>query len=296
MRERSKAASLASALIFALITFLPAPKTVAASQAFGALRIYGSVNRPLNLTYDELLSFPTVSEVARLLCVAGYPDVTYNWTGIPLFYLLTLTQIRPEAYKVVTRGSGGFSSDLVVLDALRPTTILALGANGTSLPEISGIQGFYRLVVPCKWGYKWVGDVEEIEVVTTDYKGTYEGRGNTAWSDEADVPNSGPLPTQTPPLQTFNLPYGNRTFEVAAFTNASITALAFDPYQKALNANVTVPPGASGFADFILQKDFLSGPYNVTLDEKTIGTIEADTNSTSYLYTVLDEGHHAASI
>lgn len=100
------------------------------------IRVFGLVNSPLNLTYDELRSFPMVSEVAELKCVYGSPDVTYNWTGIPLFYLLTLAQVKPEAYKVVTRGSDGFSSDLLIEDALKPTTILALGTNGTDLPEI----------------------------------------------------------------------------------------------------------------------------------------------------------------
>ncbi|MGA2768526.1 MAG: molybdopterin-dependent oxidoreductase [Candidatus Bathyarchaeia archaeon] len=297
MRKRLRIASLILVLIFALVPFLPALKTASALQASGVLKIDGSVNTPLSLTYAELLSFPLVSEVARIKCVAGPPDVIYNWTGIPLFYLLTLARIKPEAYKVVTRGSDGFSSDLLVEDALRPSTILALRANGTDLPDLpNGPTGLYRLVVPGKWGYKWVSDIIEIEVVTTDYLGTYEGSGVSSWTDEATVPDYGPLPTPPPSLQTFNLPYGNRTFEVGAFTNASITTLAFDPSPKALNLNMTVPQGSSGFADFILQQDFLRGPYNVTLDEKTISAIEADTNTSSYLYIALDEGFHTTSI
>jgi hypothetical protein len=297
MRKRLKNASLALLLIFALITLMPVPKTTSAPQASDVIEIRGSVNRPLNLTYAELLSFPMVSEVARIKCVLGSPNVTYNWTGIPLFYLLTLAEIKPEAYKVVTRGSDSFSSDLLVEDALRPTTILALRANGTNLPELpNGPTGLFRLVVPGKWGYKWVSDIVEIEVITTDYLGTYEDAGVPEWTDEATVPDYGPLPTPTPALQTFNLPYGNRTFQVGAFTNASITGLSFDTFQKALDVNMTVPQGALGFADFILQQDFLRGPYNITLDEKTISAMEADTNKTSYLYMVLNEGYHTANI
>lgn len=297
MRKGLKIASLTIMSILTLITFLPVPRGTSALQTSGVLSIHGSVNSPLSLTYAELLSFPMVSEVARLVCVLGSPDVTYNWTGIPLFYLLTLAQIKPEAYKVVTRGSDGFSSDLLVEDAMKATTILALGTNGTNLPDLpNSPTGLYRLVVPGKWGYKWVSDIDEIEVVTTDYKGTYESMGIPSWTDEADRPNPGPLPTQTPPVQTFNLSFGNRTFQIGAFTNASITALAFDYFQKAIEVNMTVPKGASGFADFILQQDFLRGPYSVTLDEKTIGAIEADTNKSSYLYIPLDVGSHTTSI
>ncbi len=285
MRKTLRMASLALVLVFALVTFLPASKTTVA-QGSGIVKIDGDVTTPLNLTYAELVSMPMVSEVAELRCVTGSPDVTYNWTGIPLFYLLTLAQIKPEAYKIVTHCSDGYTSDLLVEDALKPTTILALEANGTSLPQLTyGPAGPNRLVVPGKYGYKWSSGVEEIEVVTTDYKGEWESSG---YSDEADVPGYGPMPTPTPPVQTLELPYGNRTFEVGAFTNASITASSFDASQKALNVNVTVPEGTSGFTDLILQQDFLSRPYNVTLDGKAVSAIEADTNTSSYLYLALD--------
>src|SRR4030067_120642 len=180
------------------VTLLPATTLTHALQGSETIRIFGLVNNPLNLTRAELASFPMVSEVARLKCVMGIPDVVYNWTGIPLFHLLASARLEPEAYKIVTRALDGFESDLLVKEAIRPTTILAMGANGTSLPDIDGVQGAFRLVVPCKWGYKWVGNIKEIEVVSTDYKGTYEGSG---WDDAGDITGCGPLPTLTPPIQ-----------------------------------------------------------------------------------------------
>jgi hypothetical protein len=237
-----------------------------------------------------------VSERARLKCVAGQPDVTYNWTGIPLFYLLTLAQIRPDAYKVLfTSGLDGFSSDLFVPDALEPTTILALAVNGTSLPTIQySPTGLNRLVVPGMYGYKWVSGVDEINVTTNNALGTFESTGD--YPDEATVPDYGPMPTLTPPLQTFGLTYGNRTFEVNAFTNASITSLAFNPSTKTMNLNVTVLQGTSGFADFIIEQSFLKGSYNATIDEKAVSAIEVDTNTTSYFYITLAGGVHTVSI
>jgi hypothetical protein len=280
-------------LIVSSIALMPVQSVSAVLQDSNVVRIFGLVSKPLNLTYSQLTSFPMVSEVARLQCVVGIPDVTYNWTGIPLFYLLTLVETRPDAYKIVTRGSDGFSSDLVMDDALKPTTILALGANGTGLPEISGIKGLFRLVVPHKWGYKWVADVTEIEVVNSDYKGTYESSG---WGDQADVPNPGAMPTLSPPIETNTLPYGNRTFEVDTFTNALVNAVDFDYFQMRLNINLSVPQNSAGFADFILQQSFLKGPYNVTLDGKPVDKIEADINQSSYLYVTIDQGNHTASI
>jgi PKD repeat protein len=257
------------------------------------VRIFGFVDRDLNLTYADLLSFPMVSEVANLKCVAGLPDVTYNWTGVPLFHLLTLAGIKPQAYKVVTRGSDGFESDLLVEDALQPTTILALGANGTGLPEIGGIQGLFRLVVPCKWGYKWVGDVQEIEVVDYDYKGTYESSG---WPDDASRPDCGPSPQITPQVQVFPLVFGNRTFTVEAFTNASISAFRFNYLQNEVDLNVTVPTGTSGFTDVILDQNFLKGPYTVFTNEKAANVTEANVTERSFIYIPFSESFETVRI
>jgi PKD repeat protein len=286
--------SLVLLLVFATVAFLPEPKTIVAAQEDDVLEIYGAVDTPLNLTYAQLASFPLVSEVARLKCVTGSPDVTYNWTGVPLFYLLTLAQIKPEAYKIVTHCSDLYTSDLLVEDALKPTTILALQADGADLPQLQyGPARPYRLVIPGKFGYKWASGIRKIEVVTTDYKGTWE---YTGYSDEANVPDYGPMPTPTPPLQTLDVPYGNKTFEVGAFTNVSAVVSSFDPSKKTLNVNVTVPEATSGFISFMLQQSFLSRPLNVILDGKTVSPVEGDTNTTSYLYLGLDEGAHTVSI
>jgi hypothetical protein len=287
MRQVSRVAFLVSLLIFAITTSTQVQKTVVA-QSLGEVRIYGSVSRPLNLTYAELLSLPMVSEVARLKCVEGSPDVTYNWTGIPLFYLLTLAEIKPEAYKIITHGSDGYTSDLLVEEALNPNVILALRANGGELPQLPyGPAGPYRLIVPDKWGYKWVSGIEELQIIPRINQESY---------DEAIVPDYGPMPTPTPPLKTLDLPYGNRTFEVEAFTNASIIAYSFKPSQKALNLNVTAPTGTSVFMEIILQLDFLGRPYNVSLDGKPISIVEGDTNTTSYLGLHLEQGFHTMAI
>ncbi|MGB8781400.1 MAG: PKD domain-containing protein [Candidatus Bathyarchaeia archaeon] len=278
-------------MVFALITVLPVQRGAGALQTSGVLRIYGLVNRPLNLTYDELFSFPMVSEVAELKCVDGFPDVTGNWTGIPLFYLLTLAQINSDAYKVVTYGSDGFSSDLLVEDALRPTTILALEDNGTT--SASAIEPLPRLIVPNNWGYKWVAEVDAIEVVNYDYKGTWESSG---YSDNGTRPGSTALPSITPPLQELNFAFGNLTFNVEAFTDVSISSYMLDHSQKQLSLNVTVPSGIGGFADFILPQDFLKSPYSVTLDNQAVDVIEADLSNQSYLYASIPEGFNAVKI
>lgn len=173
------------------------------------LMITGLVSNPINLTYSKVETFPMIWELASLQCVGASSGTFYNWTGVPLFYLLQLANVQSGAREVVFRAEDGFSSSLTLEDALHPTTILALKVNGTTLPVedgywYGGLAGGYpyKVVVPCRWGYKWVGWIDEIEVVDYDYKGFYESMG---YSDEAEIPNCTRLPQTTPPYAEFNM-------------------------------------------------------------------------------------------
>jgi hypothetical protein len=280
--------------LFCVLTVLMQELNVrATTQISSKIKISGLVNRPLNFTYAELLSFPMVSEVATLECVDRSWKVTFNWTGVPLFHLLTLAQVKPEAYDVVFHAIDDYSSSITIEEALKPTTILALKANGTLLSEIASREGGFRIVVPCKWGYKWVSDIEEIEVVDYDHKGTWESWG---YSDEADIPDCIP-PSITPVIQVFNVSFGSRNFQVESLTNVSITAFDFNYLQKEIDLTVTVPSGTTGFADFIVQQDLLSGPYTIFLEEERIDASSlANVTNRTFLYLTFPEGSHVIKI
>lgn len=297
-----------------LVTVMPVPKTVASSplpQYSGGISVSGLVDNPLNLTDADLLSLPMVSEMATIECVwynvPGSPaTITVNWTGIPLFYILTMAQVRPEAFKVVfhARPPDIFFDTLTINETLDPRIILAVKANGTLLTTVSEIYpdhiGGYRLVVPGRWGYKWVANVGSIEVVDHDVLGTYET--DHIGPDEALIPDNERtqgyvLPASVkPPLQVFTLTFGNRTFQLEAFTNASIAQFKFDPSQKTVYMNVSIPSSSVGFADFIIPQDMLKGPYTVTVDGKAANVREANATDREFQYIQFSPGMHAVHI
>lgn len=265
--------------------------------------VTGLVDNPLNLTRSYLLSLPTVSETARLDCIFGIPNATFSWTGIPLFHLLTLAQIRPEAVEVVFRASDGFSSSLLIRDALQPYVLLGLTANGTFLGDVPlsdyiapNVQGGYRIIVPGKYGFKWVAGVTQIEVVDYDYNGTYEtpleAGGYFGYTEaEAIIPGYA-LPPINPSLQEFDYAFGNRTFQVKAFTNASITAFSLNYLQNEIELNATTPSGAPGFVNLIVPNSLLMGPYTVFVDASPVNAIEANVTGLSFVYVPLPEGSY----
>lgn len=235
----------------ALVNVFALSKQVEAESTPHDLKISGLVDRPVNFSYNELQSFPMVSEVAVMKCVAGWTQL-YNWTGIPIFLLLSMTGVKAGAIDVVFYASDGFSSSLTIERALHPTTLLALQANGTILSHFNGYP--YRLVVPCKYGYKWVRWITEIKVVDYDHKGTFESMG---YSDEADILGC-TFPTTTPPFKTFHIVLRNITHSIITLSNSTISSFDFDTLQEQIRFNVNGPTSTAGYCYITIPKELLS--------------------------------------
>ena len=150
------------------------------------LAVDGLVDRPLNLSVSDLLSMPSNAVNSSLYCVGGgtgYPVENGTWEGVKLKLILEKAGVQPNAIKVAFYAPDGFSTDLTIQDAQREDVIVAYKKDGEFLKDESGKPDF-RLVVPGKWGYKWIRGLNHIELVDYDFKGFYEGRG---YSDEADI-------------------------------------------------------------------------------------------------------------
>ncbi len=154
--------------------------SVTGENSGSQLQIGGLVERPLNLTYKEILAMPRSNVNATLFCVGApnHPVAEGDWTGVSLRFILERARVSPEAVKVAFYAEDGFTTDLTVATAMRGDVILAYEKDGESLPEK------LRLVVPDKWGYKWISNLTRIELVNYDFKGFYESRG---YSDEAEI-------------------------------------------------------------------------------------------------------------
>jgi DMSO/TMAO reductase YedYZ molybdopterin-dependent catalytic subunit len=161
------------------IVFL-APEETMIGNSEWRLMIDGFVQHPLNLTFDELVAMPRSTVNAELYCVGApdHPFASGNWTGVRLGLILERAGVYPEAMKVAFYAEDGFTTDLTVTAAMREDIILAYEKYNEPLPEK------LRLVVPGKWGYKWISLVTHIELVNYDFKGYWESRG---YSDTAEI-------------------------------------------------------------------------------------------------------------
>lgn len=203
------------------------------------LTITGLVDNHLNLTIADLMTMPQTTLFAQIYCVGppGFFVEEGNWTGVRLSYLLDQAGVDPSAIKIAFHATDGFSTDLTPALAMDSSIVVAYEKNGLPLDET------LRLVVPDRWGYKWIYHLNRIEAVNYNFLGRYESQG---YSDTAlitmsggpgDVgdqlpnptalttrtpsptPNSSPIHSPTPSSSPSNSPIPSPTIpEISSFT------------------------------------------------------------------------------
>lgn len=174
------------------------------------LRVDGMVDRPYELTHDELLDMDLVEVPVTLACVSNEVggDLIGNatWLGAPLQGLLERAGVQPGATQIVGESVDGFTAGFPTELALDGrTALVAVGMNGEALPTRHGYPA--RLVVSGLYGYvsatKWL---DRIRLTTwEDFDGYWIPRG---WAKEApikissriDVPASRGIPAGRTPV------------------------------------------------------------------------------------------------
>lgn len=151
------------------------------------LTVYGQVNKPYTLTYQELMSMPTKKQYESMMCISNEVGGQYMsnalWEGVPLADLLERAGgVKTGATKVVLHAVDDYADSIHLVKALEPTTLVALHMNGTILPQGHGFPA--RLLVPGIYGMKHVKWITGIEVTNTDFQGYWQMRG---WGDAAPI-------------------------------------------------------------------------------------------------------------
>ena len=153
------------------------------------LTVGGLVERPLELTLEQLRALPARTQITRHDCVEGWSCIG-EWKGAPLQGILDTAGLKPSARYVVFHGfdtmddgelSGPtpFYGSIDLIAARHPQTILAYDLNGEPLPVRNGAP--LRLRVERQLGYKMTKYIKRIELVA-DYAGLGKGKGGY-WED-----------------------------------------------------------------------------------------------------------------
>jgi len=153
------------------------------------LRIHGMVDRPISLTFAELMKRPMVDHDVTLTCVSESVGGNYvgnaRWQGALLADLLREAGIQKGATQIVMRDVNGMNLGVAtdpVMDGR--VSLLAIGMNGQPLPQEHGFP--VRVVVPGLYGYvsacKWVVDMQLTTFGAFDAYWSQRG-----WSQQAPI-------------------------------------------------------------------------------------------------------------
>lgn len=137
------------------------PTDVAIDLKTYRLKVTGKVKRPLSLSYDQILKYPSLTETVLLICPSFFSN-NGRWTGVNLKRLLQEIQINKEAQYIDINGAHGKGVRIPLKALDQKRIFLAYRVNGEPLPQKHGFP--LRLVYEDAYGYDWVKYVDEIVV------------------------------------------------------------------------------------------------------------------------------------
>jgi DMSO/TMAO reductase YedYZ molybdopterin-dependent catalytic subunit len=137
------------------------PTDVAIDMKEYRLKVTGKVGRPLSLSYDQILEYPSMTETVLLIC-PGFFSINGRWAGVHVHTLLQEARIKKEAQFVDVNGAGRKSVSIPLKKIKQKKIFLAYRVNGVTLPRKHGYP--LRLVYEDEYGSSWVKYVDEIVV------------------------------------------------------------------------------------------------------------------------------------
>jgi DMSO/TMAO reductase YedYZ molybdopterin-dependent catalytic subunit len=144
-------------------------------------RVFGLVETPLRLSWQEFSSLPQSDVLADMHCVTRWSRFDNHWGGVLATELMRGVKLRPEARHVMVHAEQGYTSNLPLVDFLRPTTIFALRHDGEPLAPEHGYP--LRLVVTHLYAWKSVKWVRGIELIDRELPGFWEENGYHIYGD-----------------------------------------------------------------------------------------------------------------
>lgn len=146
------------------------------------LEVFGLVERPLRLDWDEFQSLPRIRVFADFHCVTQWSRLGNLWEGVSARHLIELAGVRPEARFVIPGGyDEGWTTNLPLADLLDDDVLLADTHDGEPLDADHG--GPVRLMVPRLYAWKSAKWLKSLELVADDRPGYWEQGGYHMYGD-----------------------------------------------------------------------------------------------------------------
>jgi DMSO/TMAO reductase YedYZ molybdopterin-dependent catalytic subunit len=165
---------------------LHAGRVPAVDFATWRFEVRGLVDRPLALSWEDLLALPRQETLCDIHCVTRWSRLDNVFGGIPVSALLERAGVQRSARYALVHAEEGFTTNLPLADLDRPANLLALTWNGEALTPEHG--GPVRLLVPHLYFWKSAKWVRGLELLAEDAPGFWEQGGyhmrGDPWAEE----------------------------------------------------------------------------------------------------------------
>ena len=139
------------------------------------LRVFGEVEHPFTLTWDEFKTLPRKVVTADIHCVTRWSKLDTVWEGVAVQTIVELARPRPEAAFVVAQCEQGYTANLPLAVLDDDDVLLADTFDGQPLAPEHGYP--LRLLVPKRYFWKSAKWIRGLEFLDRDRLGFWERYG-----------------------------------------------------------------------------------------------------------------------
>ena len=159
------------------------PETDLATWDF---KVFGEVESPITLSWEELQALPATEVTLDIHCVTRWSRFDTSFRGVSWATLAELVKPKPSARYVVAHAEQDFTSNVPIAALEDEGALIAYEADGEPLTPEHGWP--LRLVIPGKYFWKSAKWLRGIELSSVDKPGFWERYGyhNDAdpWKEE----------------------------------------------------------------------------------------------------------------
>jgi DMSO/TMAO reductase YedYZ molybdopterin-dependent catalytic subunit len=149
-------------------------------------RVFGDVESPVTLSWDELQELPSTEIELDIHCVTRWSRFDARFRGVHWSELAKLAEPKPSGRYVVAHAEQGFTANVPLRALEDENALIAYEADGEPLTPDHGWP--LRLVIPSKYFWKSAKWLRGIELTSSDQPGFWERYGyhNDAdyWKEE----------------------------------------------------------------------------------------------------------------
>jgi DMSO/TMAO reductase YedYZ molybdopterin-dependent catalytic subunit len=144
-------------------------------------KVWGEVEDPFELTWDELQALPRTQLRTDIHCVTTWSRYDNDWEGVHIREILQRVRPKESARFVMAHSFTGYTTNLPLSALDDDDVMIALNHDGAPLAPEHG--GPVRLLVPKLYFYKSAKWLNGLEFMEKDRPGFWEVRG---YSNSAD--------------------------------------------------------------------------------------------------------------